>query len=145
MRKIIIYLVVLATLFSVFFLSSCTLKKENEMKSLLQEPFNLKTSYKPGNRDFYHIKTVCLEMGNAGEGIPISMDFPPLFTETYFKNAPVDITFRGISLGGNELCAILAFRSDDCRVHMVANMNNMKIPIDGVSYYFGEIVLSLET
>ncbi len=73
------------------------------------------------------------------------MDFPPLFTETYFKNAPVDITFRGISLGGNELCAILAFRSDDCRVHMVANMNNMKIPIDGVSYYFGEIVLSLET
>lgn len=262
MRRIIIYVIVLAILFFMFFSSSCTVREENEMRSLLQRSFDLSTSSKLGDKDFYQIKTVYLEMDNAGEvaqtdvlqgyysreagrieqgkrtdrflwkyvknrsrkgkgevneftillftkdfqysfgewtaerfpidlslvpktmegwkfvvklidahtfnviadfdsykeklvhvgdstrlpgeGVPISINFPPLFTDTYFKNAPVYVTFRGITLYENEPCAILAFRSDDSRVHMVINMNNMKIPIDGVSYYFGEILLSLE-
>jgi hypothetical protein len=79
-----------------------------------------------------------------GEGTPIAIDFPPLFTDTYFENAPTYITFRGITVYEEKSCAILAFRSDDSRVHLVTNIQNMKLPLEGVSYYHGEILLSLE-
>jgi hypothetical protein len=79
-----------------------------------------------------------------GEGMPIAIDFPPLFTDTYFENATTYITFRGITVYEEESCAILTFRSDDSRVHLVTNIQNMRLPIEGVSYYHGEILLSLE-
>jgi hypothetical protein len=75
----------------------------------------------------------------------IPMDFPPLFTDTHFIQAPFFASLHGITLFKDEPCAILAFRSDDCRVRMVANINNMKLPTEGVSYYLGEIFISLET
>ena len=79
------------------------------------------------------------------EGIPVVMDFPPLFTDTHFTNAPFHTTFKGITLYDNEPCAILSFRSDDCQVRLVVNMMDMKLPTDGISYYFGEVFLSLES
>ncbi len=79
------------------------------------------------------------------ENALIPMDFPPLFTDTYFKQAPFYASLHGLTLFKDEPCAILAFRSDDSSVRMVANINNMKLPTDGVSYYLGEIFLSLET
>jgi len=79
------------------------------------------------------------------EGIPVGVDFPPLFTDSQFTNAPFDVTFRGITSSQDEPCAILTFRSDDCRVHLVANISGMKLPTDGVSCYQGEIFLSLIT
>lgn len=79
------------------------------------------------------------------EGVPVVMDFPPLFTDTHFTNAPFYTVFEGVTLYKGEPCAILAFRSDDSRVRMVVNMMDMKLPTDGVSYYWGKIYLSLET
>jgi hypothetical protein len=76
-------------------------------------------------------------------GIPIVMDFPPLFTDTYFENAVVRVDFRGITLRAGEPCAIIAFKSDDSQVHMITNMNGMKFPSDGISYYYGDIFFSL--
>jgi hypothetical protein len=76
--------------------------------------------------------------------IPVSMDFPPLFTDTYFVNADLTTAFQGITLWRGEPCAILVFRSDDNGLHMVTNINNMKFPSDGSSYYWGEIYLSLQ-
>jgi hypothetical protein len=76
--------------------------------------------------------------------IPVSMNFPPLFTDTYFTNADLTITFLGIALFQGEPCAILVFRSEKNGLHMVTNMNGMKFPSDGTSYYWGEIFLSLE-
>ena len=262
-RRISISIIVLVViLLCILLLSSCSLALESKMKALLQKAYNLKPGYSVGDKDFYHIETIYLEMDEAGkvaqtialdgcfsrevksiekgtrtdnflwkcvkrgsskgkkeineykilpftkgfqytfgewkprrfpvdlslipktmegwrfvvklidahtfdvivnsdsyeeklvhvgdsarlpgEGMPIAMDFPPLFTDTCFKNAPFSITFRGVTLHRDEPCAILAFRSDDCRVHLVVNMNNMKLPIDGVSYYFGEVLLSLE-
>ena len=75
---------------------------------------------------------------------PISIDFPPLFTDSYFIDTPVKITFQGITLYQKEPCAILAFRSDNNSVHMKTNMNNMTFSSDGTSYYWGEIFLSLK-
>lgn len=79
------------------------------------------------------------------ENVPVNMDFPPLFTDTYFTNAFVFTTFKGVTLYRGEPCAILSFRSDDSRVHMTVNMMDMKLPTDGVSYYWGDIYCSLET
>ena len=79
------------------------------------------------------------------EGVPVVMDFPPLFTDTHFTNAPFYTNFLGLTLYHGEPCAILSFRSDDCRVRLVVNMMDMKLPTDGVSYYFGEVFISLQT
>ncbi|NIR50411.1 hypothetical protein GWO43_18035 [candidate division KSB1 bacterium] len=72
------------------------------------------------------------------------IDFPPLFTDTHFAQAPIFTTFQGITLYEGEPCAMLAYRSDDSRIHMTANMMDMKIPMDGTSYYWGEILMSLQ-
>jgi hypothetical protein len=76
---------------------------------------------------------------------PIAMDFPPLFTDTYFTSARVDITFQGLTSFNNEPCAILLFQSDDNSVRMVVNMMDMKLPTEGVSYYWGQMFVSLAT
>lgn len=76
--------------------------------------------------------------------VPVSMDFPPLFTDTYFLNSHLTITFQGISLSQGEPCAILVFRSKNNGLHMETNINGHKFPSDGTSYYWGEIFLSLE-
>ena len=76
---------------------------------------------------------------------PITMDFPPLFTDTYFTSARVDITFQGFSFVNGEPCAILLFQSDDNSVRMVVNMMDMKLPTEGVSYYWGQMFISLAT
>lgn len=73
------------------------------------------------------------------------IDFPPLFTDTNFAQAPIFTTFQGITLHQNEPCAILAFRSDDSQIHMVANMMDMKIPSEATSSYWGDIFVSLES
>jgi len=77
------------------------------------------------------------------EGVPVAMDFPPLFTDTFFINADFWTTFQGLTLYQDEPCAILFFRSDDSFVRMVVNMMDMKLPTEGVSYYWGTIYLSL--
>jgi hypothetical protein len=79
------------------------------------------------------------------EGIPVAMDFPPLFTDTSFTNAPFYTTFRGITLYGNAPCAVLVFRADDCRLRLTTDVNGTKISSSGVSYYKGEIFYSLDT
>ena len=76
---------------------------------------------------------------------PIAMDFPPLFTDTYFTSARVDITFQGFSSVNGEPCIILLFQSDDNSVRMVVNMMDMKLPTEGVSCYWGQMFVSLET
>ena len=75
---------------------------------------------------------------------PVSMDFPPLYTDTYFVNSPFHISLQGMTLYSDEPCAILAFRSDDCRVRLVAHTNNMTMPSDGVSYYWGDVYVSVD-
>ena len=79
------------------------------------------------------------------DGIPVVMDFPPLFTDTHFTNAPFYTTFYGVTLYGGEPCGILAFRADDNRLRMVVNVMDMKLPTDAVSYYWGDVLVSLET
>lgn len=79
------------------------------------------------------------------DSVPVSMDFPPLFTDTYFVNAPFFTTFQGLTWYQEEACALLTFHSDDSYVRMVVNMMDMKLPTDGVSYYWGDIILSLRT
>lgn len=81
----------------------------------------------------------------AADNIPIPIDFPPLFTESRFINGPVDFIFKGITLYKDHACAIIAFRSDESRVHMNVNMMDMKLPTDGISYYWGEIFFSLDS
>jgi len=76
--------------------------------------------------------------------IPVSMDFPPLFTDTYFVNADLTVVFQGLTLCQEEPCAVLAFESDENGLHMVTNMNGLAFPTEGTSYYWGEIFLSLE-
>ena len=76
---------------------------------------------------------------------PVAMDFPPLFTDTYFTTAPLYTSFQGFTLIKGEPCAILFFRSDDNSVRMVVNMMDMKLPTDGVSNYWGHVFVSLKT
>jgi len=80
-----------------------------------------------------------------GERLMVIMDFPPLFTDTYFVNAPFTTTLRGFTLFGGKPCLLLVFRSEDCRVRLVAAVNAMKLPTEGISSYHGEILLSMET
>jgi len=76
---------------------------------------------------------------------PVLLDFPPLYTDTHFKNEPVHLTFHGIALYKNEPCAVIAFRCDDCKLQMIVNVNNMKVSTKGVSCYSGEVFLSLKS
>jgi hypothetical protein len=79
------------------------------------------------------------------EGVPVSMDFPPLFTDTYFVNAPFYTTFKGITSYRGEPCALLVFRSDDCTVKLTTHIMDMDLPTYGVSYYWGDLLISLQT
>jgi hypothetical protein len=92
-----------------------------------------------------HLKVIGDRAKLPAEGVPVSMDFPPLFTDTFFINADFWTIFQGLTLYQDEPCAILFFRSDDSFVRMVVNMMDMKLPTDGVSYYWGTIYLSLDT
>jgi hypothetical protein len=77
------------------------------------------------------------------ENMLVGIDFPPLFTDSSFTNGPIRVTFQGITLYKDESCAVIVFRADDSRVRMTANINNMKLPADGVSYYWGQVFISL--
>lgn len=77
------------------------------------------------------------------EGLPVGIDFPPLFTDSSFTNGPVQVTFQGITLYKDESCAVILFQADDSRVRLTANVNNMKLPTAGVSYYWGHAFISL--
>ncbi len=79
------------------------------------------------------------------DSIAVNMDFPPLFTDTYFVNGLTYTSFQGLTWYQNEPCALLTFHSEDSYVRMVVNMMDMKLPTDGVSYYWGDIILSLRT
>jgi hypothetical protein len=100
-----------------------------------------------GNRD--NFKGEFLRIGDDAtiveEMFPVSMDFPPLYTDTYFISSPFSITFHGITVCSDEPGAIITFRSDGCRLHMKANINSMDFPSDGVSSYWGEVCISLKT
>jgi hypothetical protein len=79
------------------------------------------------------------------DDIAVNMDFPPLFTDTYFINAPFYTTFLGMTWYHKESCAIINFRTDDCSLGFVVNMMDMQLPTHGVSYYWGCIFFSLNT
>ena len=100
-----------------------------------------------GNRD--NFKRESLKIGDHAiiveEIFPVSMDFPPLYTDTYFINSPFTVTFHAITACSAEPSAILTFRSDGCRLHMKANINDMAFPSDGISSYWGEVFISLES
>jgi hypothetical protein len=77
------------------------------------------------------------------EGIPVNMDFSPLFSDTYFINGPLSAWFTGITLSRNKPAALLSFRCDDSRLHMVTEAMNVKAVTEAASYYWGEVALSL--
>ena len=79
------------------------------------------------------------------EGVPVVMDFPPLFTDTYFINAPFYTTFLGVTLYRGESCAMLGFRSDDCTVKLTTHVMDRDLPTYGVSYYWGDLLISLNS
>lgn len=79
-----------------------------------------------------------------GQDLRGFIDFPPLFSNTTFDQAPLFTTFQGITSYQNQPSAILSFRCDDSQIHMVVNMMNMSFPSDGTSYYWGDIIVSLK-
>ena len=97
--------------------------------------------------DSYDVKLTCV--GDTAylreDDTPVAMDFPPLFTDTYFETAPLFTSLQGFTLVQDEPCAILFFRSDGSRVRMVVNMMDMRLPTDGISYYWGQVFVSLNS
>jgi hypothetical protein len=79
------------------------------------------------------------------ENVPVSMDFPPLFTDTYFVNGPVITFFSGLSICRDEPSALISFQAENSEVHLTVNMMDMKMPTDGISYYWGNMLISLGT
>jgi len=73
------------------------------------------------------------------------IDFPPLYTNTRFQHSATIVIFRGITITNGIPCAIIEFREDNSHIHMTMNMMKMEFPSDGTSYYWGTILLSLET
>lgn len=73
------------------------------------------------------------------------IDFPPLFTNTRFQHSAMKTTFQGITVAEGAPCAVIEYRSDDSHIYMTMNMMNMKFPSTATSYYWGTIMLSLET
>ena len=76
--------------------------------------------------------------------VPISQNFPPLFTNSYFINGPFEICVRGITIYEDEPCVFFDFTCKESKVHFETNINKIKAVIDGISNYHGKIFLSLE-
>lgn len=104
--------------------------------------FDILRSFEHYGPPLTHIGQVTTIPAEDLQGI---IDFPPLYTNTHFVHTATRVTFSGITLSKGIPCALIEFREDDAHIHMTMNMMNMKFPSDGTSYYWGTILVGLET